>query len=268
MRGTLSRGVGRAALLFLLFTAAIAVAYHFLTESAPGAVVVGTPLPTASRTASAPMASASDVGQTGRPLGMQIQARRERETLAQRRTAYRMLCTQHSDSIARLEETQQNNPEFLRLKSIHDRQCRPVDAQRGRRAIMRSDTITPDAMIDPTVLAGNLPAVLDELDFIKQKLVFRGIKYTGGDYLAALFAFRLVPCEFGFECGSENFDVRLACAQHNICMANLKELVLSNARDSGLSQERIHQLLMVFSDELRSSHDPLSLESPFGLNRN
>jgi len=186
------------------------------------------------------------------------------KTLSQTRAAYQIICSQYSDWIGHLERINGIHVDLRKLKVIDIKNCRDVDVRDGYRNILRDTKISPAAMVDPAVLAADFTAVLEDFDIARQALVFQGVKYAGGDYLAATYAFRILPCEFGWNCGSENFYVQISCLYDNLCFQNLQELVLAAAENSGIDKERVNELKDRFANQLRNSLQSSRLESPFG----
>lgn len=138
--------------------------------------------------------------------------------------------------------------------------------RKGNRAWMQEEVVPPSALTNAVLLANNFVDVVDEFDLAGRRLSFQGVEYKDKEFIAAVLAFRLVPCEFGWRCGKDNFDVELACALQGRCFNNLSELILDSALKQDLAGGLVPALVKKFSAELRNASESGTsyFISPFG----
>jgi hypothetical protein len=142
--------------------------------------------------------------------------------------------------------------------------------RRGTRVWIDDDEVVAlTATIDAGYIASDFTRLLDDIDIASESLTFLGVKYEGEKFGAALLALRLLPCEFGWHCGRDNFEVEAACSGSGRCFSSLQELLFSNAKRLSIDSAEVAGMASRFAAALREREESASTfwVSPFASDR-
>jgi hypothetical protein len=141
---------------------------------------------------------------------------------------------------------------------------------RGTRVWIDEDEVVAlTATIDAGYIASDFTRLLDGFDIASESLTFLGVKYEGTQFGVALLALRLLPCEFGWHCGRDNFEVEAACSGSGRCFSSLQELLFFNAERLSIDSAEVAGMASRFAAALREREETASTfwVSPFASDR-
>ena len=131
------------------------------------------------------------------------------------------------------------------------------------------EVVALTATIDAGYIAADFTRLLDDFDIASESLTFLGVKYEGHQFGAALLALRLLPCEFGWHCGRDNFEVEATCSGSGRCFSSLQELLFSNAERLSIDAAQVADMASRFAAALRDREESAATfwVSPFASDR-